>query len=99
MCRAPVQQRGERVPIRPLFLQPDHQLRHGAALTLRQQAAQLPPALRRRVPGLSAGRSFSSTHGNEASANHGGIFRAEQEGRIGRPFLHQLQKDVLVLLR
>ena len=37
--------------------------------------------------------------GAQGLEHHGRVFRAEEEGRIGRPLLHHLQQHVLVLLR
>lgn len=48
---------------------------------------------------VTAGWSFSSTHREpERLQDHGRIFRTEEECRVGRAFLYDLQQYVLVLL-
>ena len=97
---APLQHGGQRLPVHPLLLQPHRQLGNGPPAAAADSPAQ---GLRRlgRLPVLLRPGAELHLHaaGAQCLEHLAGVFRAEQERRVGRPLLHDFQQHVLVLLR
>ena len=87
------------VPVQPFFLKTDHQLCDSSPLPCRQQTAQLHARLRAFLFHGDGGMELQlHAPGTERLQDHGRIFRTEEECRVGRAFLYDLQQYVLVLL-